>query len=643
MIRVLVVDDEPDLGILSKEFLEMPGGIVVDNFTSVPEARAALSANKYDAIVSDYQMPGEDGIRFLKSLRASGDQIPFILFTGKGREEVVIEALNNGADSYLQKGGMPAPMYVELEHRIRTAVRKRQADKEVEQRNRKLLKANKELAAAKLELSARLDEISAGNEAMAEAEEELRASESKYRSLFEGMVNGAAVHEIMCDENGTPVDYRFLELNAAFESMTGLKRSDILGKTVRETLKVVEPIWIERYGHVALTGIPDHFESYSEALDRNYEISVYRNAPMQFTVITTDVTVRKKAEDALRDSEEKFKAIANYAASWECWFDLDARLLWMNPYSIALTGYAPEEYIAAPDFSQIAIAEEDRSITLEKFHEAIKGGSGDNLEVRALRKNGSKFWVSVSWRPILDSNGRSLGFRTSIHDITERKRAEEALTEASLKLGMLNSITRHDILNQMQVLTGYLALFKLREKDTEMLAYLDKMSRAATNVQQQIAFTKDYQDMGSQAPAWVQIGRHTAEAFVQLHLKGVAFEERTGNLEVLMDPLASKAPYNLIDNSMRHGEHVNRVKLSAEQVGDSMMLVYEDNGIGIPLGEKELIFKKGYGKNTGLGLFLIREVLAITGISIKERGQEGRGARFEILVPPGGWRRNGQS
>ena len=638
-IRVLAVDDEPDLGFLSKEFLERSGDIQVDNVSSVAKARAALMSSRYDAIVSDYQMPVEDGIQFLKSLRASGDLIPFILFTGKGREEVVIEALNNGADSYLQKGGLPAPMYVELEHRVKTVVRKRQADKEVEQRNRKLLKANRELAEAKLELSRQLDEISAGNQAMAAAEEELRGSESRYRSLFEGMTNGAAVHEIICDSEGAPVDYRFLEMNEAFESMTGLSRSQTIGKTVKETLKEVEPIWVERYGRVALTGRPDHFESYSQGLDRHYEVIVYRNAPMQFTVIFTDVTVRRKAEDALRESEEKFKAIANYAASWESWFDPKGKLLWMNSYSIALTGFTPDEFIASRDFVSMAFVEEDREKAIQKIQEAIQGSSGDNLELRALRRDGSKFWVSISWRPILDSNGRSLGFRTSVQDITERRRVEEALKQAGIKLGMLNSIPRHDILNQMQVLTGYMALFKLREKDPELGGYLEKMARAATNVQQQIAFTKDYQDIGSQTPTWIPIGRQTSEAFVQLHLKGVAFEERTGGIEILIDPLAMKVPYNLIDNSMRHGEHVNRVKLSADQVGEAMKIIYEDNGVGIAPGDKELIFKKGHGKNTGLGLFLIREVLAITGTTIKECGITGHGARFEMLVPPGGWRR----
>ena len=639
LIRVLAVDDEPELGNLSKEFLEMHGDIEVEIFTSVAAARAAVSSSRYDAIVSDYQMPGEDGIQFLKSLRAAGEQIPFILFTGKGREEVVIEALNNGADSYLQKGGLPAPMYVELEHRIRTAVRKHQADKEVEQRNRKLQKANQELAEAKMELSTQLDAIKAGNEAMAAAEEELRESESRYRTLFEGMMNGASVHEMICDDDGKPIDYRFLNLNASFEALTGLNRKDILGRTVREALGKVEPIWIERYGKVALTGVPDHFESYAEALDRYFEVSVYRNAPMQFTVILTDVTVRKKAEEALRSSEEKFKAIANYAASWEGWYNSEGKLLWMNSYSIAVTGYTPEEYLMAQDLMSMVITEEYRPVMGEKLQSAMRGSSGDGLEVRAIKKDGSKFWLSISWRPILDSNGVSLGFRTSAQDITERKRTEEALLSASLKLGMLNSITRHDIQNQMQVLTGFLALFKLREKDPELLTYLEKMSRAATNVQQQISFTKDYQDIGSQAPIWVPIGRQTAEAFVQLHLKGVAWEEHTDGVEILIDPLALKVPYNLIDNSMRHGEHVNRIKMNAEQVGDSMKIVYEDNGVGIGPEDKEQVFKKGHGKNTGLGLFLIREVLAITGTTISECGQQGHGARFEIIVPPGAWRR----
>ena len=130
-LQVLVVDDEPDLCTLSKEFLEIPGDIHVDIAYSVREARGSLAKKPYQVIVSDYQMAVEDGVQFLKSLRSRGDSTPFILFTGKGREEVAIEALNNGADAYIQKGGMPGPMYAELRHRIMAAAGKRRAEEEI--------------------------------------------------------------------------------------------------------------------------------------------------------------------------------------------------------------------------------------------------------------------------------------------------------------------------------------------------------------------------------------------------------------------------------------------------------------------------------------------------------------------------------
>jgi DNA-binding response OmpR family regulator len=127
-IHILAVDDEPDLCALTKEFLERAGEIEVDTTGSVREARMALAKKHYDAILSDYQMPDENGIEFLKTLRAVGIRTPFILFTGKGREEVVIEALNCGADAYLQKGTRPVPQYAELEHRIRTLVQHHRAE-----------------------------------------------------------------------------------------------------------------------------------------------------------------------------------------------------------------------------------------------------------------------------------------------------------------------------------------------------------------------------------------------------------------------------------------------------------------------------------------------------------------------------------
>ena len=137
MISVLYVDDEPDLLDIAKIFLERTGKYIIDICTSVGDAKRMLASTPYDAIVSDYQMPGEDGIEFLKFVREHVGSTPFILFTGRGREEVVIQALENGADFYIQKGGDPRAQFAELQNKIEKSVNERRAllaQKETEQR-----------------------------------------------------------------------------------------------------------------------------------------------------------------------------------------------------------------------------------------------------------------------------------------------------------------------------------------------------------------------------------------------------------------------------------------------------------------------------------------------------------------------------
>lgn len=144
-----------------------------------------------------------------------------------------------------------------------------------------------------------------------EAEQALRASEKRYRLLFRTMAEGFALHQIICDTEGKPCDYRFLEVNPAFERLTGLRACDVIGKTVLEVQPDIEPFWIEMYGRVALSGTPEHFENYSAVFGRDYDVYAYSPSPGQFAVVFMDITERKKAERALKRLNESLEELVS--------------------------------------------------------------------------------------------------------------------------------------------------------------------------------------------------------------------------------------------------------------------------------------------------------------------------------------------
>ena len=189
---------------------------------------------------------------------------------------------------------------------------------------------------------------------------------------------------------------------------------------------------------------------------------------------------------------------------------------------------------------------------------------------------------------------------------------------------------------RLTVLQGYSQLAMVKNSDPVIHDFLEKIDSVTSTVARQIAFSKEYQELGEQAPGWHVLD----EILLKTRPKDILFSTSCTGREIFADPMLEKVFANLFGNSIMHGEHVTRIAVACEPAGENLLITVEDNGVGIPLNEKQNIFRKGYGKHTGFGLFLAREILAITGISIHETGRHGTGARFEITVPKNGFRQS---
>lgn len=220
----------------------------------------------------------------------------------------------------------------------------------------------------------------------------------------------------------------------------------------------------------------------------------------------------------------------------------------------------------------------------------------------------------------------------------ERKRVEKALDEANKKLNLMASITRHDVINQLTSQHESLeAALGMRERDPEKAwAQVSTATTIALQTLNSIRFTGEYQKVGVKAPRWQDLPSIINSAARKTSLGSVQFESGIpAGLEMYADPLVENVFTNLIENALKYGQKISRIRFSLQKDGDVTILICEDDGIGIPAAKKDVVFSYEYGLNTGLGLFLSREILAITGITIRETGAEGAGARFEIHCPPG--------
>jgi PAS domain S-box-containing protein len=388
------------------------------------------------------------------------------------------------------------------------------------------------------------------------------------------------------------------------------------------------------------------------------------------TLFLTDITNRKQMEEALKGSESRYRTL----------FEESPISLWEEDFSDLKTWIDTKEHDGVRDLASyfkdhpedvsqcarmVKVIHINRAtMTLfgaTSFQEFSKGlttiFSKESLdafreEVIALSSGETEFEKETPFRTLQGEPKIVImkvtvvpGYEKTFSrifvsgiDITERKNVEGALQQANKKLNMLSSITRHDILNLIMTIRGYLELSEDLVENPELKEYMKKENRAVDSIQRQIEFTRYYQDIGVENPIWQDVEEIVRKVSHQLNLTGITLENKLSGLEIFTDPLVEKVFFNLIENSLRHGEHVTTISFLYSETATGLIISYHDNGAGIGPEYKKKLFQKGFGKHTGLGLFLSREILSITGITISENGEPGKGVNFEILVPKGSYR-----
>jgi len=873
-IRVLYVDDEPLLLELATTFLEEGREFSVSVALSGKEALATLSGGSFDAVVSDYQMAGMDGIAFLKTVRERFGDLPFILFTGRGREEVGVDAHNNGADFYLQKGGEPDAQFAELAHKIRQAVFRQRAQAELREAYDRLVASEAERAKSEQQaqeseekfrdlanrlpqmvfetdiglrityvnqytvekygfpaecLAERIPVLSfihpaqhdqfmesfhnlkngipfepreytvigkdgtpfpvivysspifrnkqlAGFRGVAvdlterkRAEEDLFASRQMLQCVLDTIPqrvfwkdrnlvflgcnkplardigyadpaevvgktdydhSSAAIAEHFRDddravmESGQPkINFEEPQIRpdgsvswlrtskvplrnqageiigvlGTYEDITEAKKAteaifksasryrdlaDLLPQMVFETDRDLRITYINRHAAAVLGyaeeelsgGMPilslvdprEHtlFRKHTDTLltrqpARPSEFTAHRKDGSTFPVVVSlspvvtdgevtgfrgvaiDISGWKILEDGIRESEAKFRSLVENASDIIFSLDPQGNVTYVSPQWVESLGYDPGGLARTSVADVIHPADLPRNIAA--FREAMSNGTRvHGLEYRVQHQDGTWRWHSQNAAPVRNAAGAIVAYQGICHDITERKRAEEALRQAHRKLSLLSGITRHDITNQLTTLAGYIKLLERKIPDATYAGDFARIRAISGQIATLIQFTREYEEIGVHAPAW-QDARALADAACQAAESGtVAWaNDLPGGLMIFADPLIAKVFSNLVDNALRHGKTISRLRFFCPDTDNNRVIVCEDDGVGVAADIKERIFEPGFGKNTGFGLALTREILDITGIAIRETGTPGSGARFEIIVPAGQFRVQG--
>ena len=724
-IRVLHVDDDENNLTISKQILLLEGNFQIDQVLNVDEAFKKLEQQTYDVIVSDYEMPGKNGLEFLKELRDRKSGIPFVLFTGKGREEIVVKALNLGADGYINKNGSPETVYCELADAISKAAER--------MKSRNLLAASNSKYRVLVENSLQGILIAQGfpphlvfaNASMGKMlgytlEEFISLSPmeviglvykedqaiffNRFRDRLEGKQadntyefravrkDGSVVwleaFATLIEYNGQPaVQSMFLNINehkkvedecikqaslldlspdaiivrkvdgtitfwnTGAETLYGYTKEEALGQKIHILLKAQlsrssDNIIDELKQGKNWTGEVTHYSKDNrKVLVQSYWSATFDSQCGLTEILESnvDITERKKAEEAV-----KFQAdLLNHVGQAVIMADRDRTIRFWNKAAEKLYGWTLEQAVGHKITELFGNTSAEESETLKR----LMAGESWSTEVLANNKNGSVVPILLNRAPMFNEAGVFIGSGSIATDITLEKNTEADLTfslitlsesldkieELNEKLRVVGGLTRHDVRNKLSAVTGYAYILKKKHSDqADIVDGLSKMEQAVNEIVKIFDFAKMYEQIGVEALTYIDVEEKLREAVALFSGPNPTIINECHGLTVLADSFVRQLFFNLIDNTRKYGKKTTAIRVYCEKSDEgSLKLVYEDDGVGVPLEDKPHLFSEGFstGGSTGFGLFLTKKMMDVYGWQILENGIPGEGAKFTITIP----------
>jgi PAS domain S-box-containing protein len=351
--------------------------------------------------------------------------------------------------------------------------------------------------------------------------------------------------------------------------------------------------------------------------------------------IVREEAKRKVAEDALRESEKKYR---NIIANMQDAFyrtDRDGNITMVSPSTVRLLGAGSEDELLNKPMAAFYAEPRDRESTLAALRER---GLVTNHEVQLKRADGTVITGLANSHLLRDRDGSFCGIEGIIRNVSDRKRTENALAQATKKLNLLTAITLNDIRNALFTLSGYLELGNTQRTEEKQAEFHQKEKALLHQIDLQLTMARNYQSLGISPPRWHAVSTTFILALSHLGPSDIKRNLGVDNLEIYADPLLEVVFQNLAENVLHHAPSATAITLRYEKTTEGFSLIFEDNGPGIPDDKKEAVFQRGAVTRNGSGLFMVREILEITGISIRETGEHGKGARFRMDIPRDGYR-----